>query len=291
MIGILRNVAFVTLTALLIGCSSVSPPEFTSEPQSTELLAKESLAREESRPQNEPYRIHAGDLLRVISPDSSPIYEARVRQDGTFEVPPLGKFVAVEKTIDELEAELMRKDSRYTKGSLRISDCCLYFYVAGEVQAPGPKTYDKRVTVSQVIREAGGFTKFANTNPIKLIRANGANELVKFGNTNADPQVYPGDTIEVKRGRAALATLETNTVDRFRIADVLTITAPEISEPHETLFRIQSDGTILITSVGKFVAAGRTARELHAEIAEKDFALLQRRAVSMLLHVDLLSHR
>jgi protein involved in polysaccharide export with SLBB domain len=74
----------------------------------------------------------------------------------------------------------------------------LIYSVTGEVNAPGPKDLDETVTLSTAIKMAGGFTKSANTNSVRLIRSGYPPETIRL-NSGADPLIFSGDTIEVKR--------------------------------------------------------------------------------------------
>jgi protein involved in polysaccharide export with SLBB domain len=195
MIGILRHVAFVSFAALILGCRSVRPPEFTSEPESPDVIRTNAIA--------ESYRLHTGDMLSLSSPDYPPVYEARIDADGNFNVPSLGAFRAAGKTIAEARDNIVKKDPRYQNYSLMICGCELLYYVTGKVQSAGLKPFQSAMTVFQAITAAGGFTKFAETNKVQLLRARGKRVWVRLTDTNSCPLIFNGDTVVVSRKRAA----------------------------------------------------------------------------------------
>jgi polysaccharide export outer membrane protein len=77
------------------------------------------------------------------------------------------------------------------------------FYVTGEVKNPGRQIYSGQMTVTKAITSAGDFTDFANRKKDWLIRANGQRIRVNcddiMDGSAPDPQVYPGDQIQVTR--------------------------------------------------------------------------------------------
>lgn len=145
-------------------------------------------------------RIQVGDTVQLGSPDSARPYLFRVEQDGNFTVPSLGTFVAVGKAVGELHDEIVKKDPRYGRFPLSLCACALIYYVTGEIKSPGPKPFMNRLKVSQAIETAGGFTELANKKRVTLRHDDGKSETVKLGDSpQRDAQVFPGDTITVRR--------------------------------------------------------------------------------------------
>ncbi len=83
-------------------------------------------------------------------------------------------------------------------------------FVFGEVKAPGSyKLLEKEVTVLEAITMAGGFTKYAAPNRIKVIRYEGGvgqtikvnvKEITKSGDRSKDVVLKPGDVVVVPQG-------------------------------------------------------------------------------------------
>jgi polysaccharide export outer membrane protein len=78
-----------------------------------------------------------------------------------------------------------------------------WYYVDGEVKSPARQIYNSRITVLKAIASAGGFTDFANKKKVKLTRVDGRTQIVNcpkaLDNPRLDPEVYPGDKIQVPR--------------------------------------------------------------------------------------------
>jgi len=82
-----------------------------------------------------------------------------------------------------------------------------FIYVGGDVATPGEKTFRTGMTLTQTILTAGG--NLSATKSVKIARRNAAGLLttVEYDvNSIAqgkipDPQMVPGDRIEVRRGK------------------------------------------------------------------------------------------
>jgi polysaccharide export outer membrane protein len=188
--GWMSMLSVLTFSALSVGCR-ISQPSFLDIPaaspsEKTDVFAETNV-------------LQVGDLVVFNFPDAVPPYEERIKKDGTLTLPLIGSIVAAGKTLGDLQGELGKKYPRPGGWPLR-RDLGYCYYVGGEVKAPGPKPYVRRTTVSDVISAAGGFTKFANTNRVQLVRANGTKISVKLDNARPEPLVLPGDSIFVRRG-------------------------------------------------------------------------------------------
>ena len=101
--------------------------------------------------------------------------------------------IDLEKLIKEGDASLniIIQDN----DSIYISEAQTY-YVSGEVNKPNSYKYEKDLTVIKAITMAGGFSKIAAKNKVKIIRkVNG--EKIIFENVNMDEPVLPNDVIVV----------------------------------------------------------------------------------------------
>jgi polysaccharide export outer membrane protein len=126
-------------------------------------------------------------------------HEERIKEDGTITLPLIGSIAVAGKTPREVQKELQEKHPRYF-GYFRPYE--YVYYVGGEVGNPGPKAYLGKTTVTGAIQAAGDFTKAANTRKVKLIRPDGRSEIITDllrMHSGHDPEVYPGDKIEVAR--------------------------------------------------------------------------------------------
>ena len=78
-----------------------------------------------------------------------------------------------------------------------------FYYVGGEVKGGGQRPYTGRITATQAIEAAGGFTDFSNKKKVQIIRADGRIQWLNAKAALKDPKldlwIYPGDKIHVRR--------------------------------------------------------------------------------------------
>ena len=78
-----------------------------------------------------------------------------------------------------------------------------WYYINGEVRAPNRQIYNSRITVLKAIASASGFTDFANKTKVRLTRVDGRTQIINcrkaLTNPALDPEVYPGDKVQVPR--------------------------------------------------------------------------------------------
>ncbi len=149
-----------------------------------------------------------GDLITVKFSDTvepPPPHEERIKDDGTITLPLIGSVRAVGKSPGELQKELHAAyvPKYYLRLTVTVTQSTeLSYSVLGEIRVPGPKAYLGRTTVTQAIGAAGGLTDYASKT-LQLTRANGTLIKVKYkkaiSDPRLDPQVYPGDIINVPK--------------------------------------------------------------------------------------------
>lgn len=170
------------------------------------------------------YILHPGDVIGV-SIFREPDLDVRQMLDneGVAVIPLLAEVKLAGKSVREAEDYLetlylerdILKDPRVTVSVMQFS--MKTFQVVGEVRAQGIKGFPQDKTemdILEAIAIAGGFTEFANTGNIRIIRLNENGDEVDLtmnvkdyigggGRTEQERQrylVYPGDRIYV-RGR------------------------------------------------------------------------------------------
>jgi protein involved in polysaccharide export with SLBB domain len=155
-----------------------------------------------------PIGLRAGELVTVTFSDlvnPVPPFEGRIKEDGTITLLLNQTFTAAGKTNAELEKEIR---DRYVPrlfvnltATIRVHD--RFFYVDGEVRQPSRQEYRSDITVLGAVAAAGGFTDFASTKKVQVIRAN--NQKVKVNcekareNPELDLPIYPNDRVIVPR--------------------------------------------------------------------------------------------
>jgi protein involved in polysaccharide export with SLBB domain len=155
-----------------------------------------------------PVGLRVGDLLSVTFSDLAnpvPPFEGRIKEDGTITLILNQTFVAVEKTIVELEKEI--RDRYVPKlfvnltATVRVHD--RFFYVDGQVKQPSRQEYRSDITVLGAIAAAGGFTDYANRKKVQVIRADNQKVTVNCEKAKERPEldvpIYPNDRVNVPR--------------------------------------------------------------------------------------------
>jgi polysaccharide export outer membrane protein len=114
----------------------------------------------------------------------------RTGKDGN----PEGKIVVdlerlIEKGDTTLNIDILNNDSIY------ISKAETY-YVTGEVQKPDSYKLESDITIIKAITKAGGFSKIAAKDKVRIIRTVDGEKKV-YETVNMDTPVFPGDVIVV----------------------------------------------------------------------------------------------
>jgi protein involved in polysaccharide export with SLBB domain len=153
-------------------------------------------------------RLRPDDLVTVVftgAPSAPDRFDGRIKQDGHISLPLVGTVLAEGKTTGQLEKEIhdLFVPRFYITLNVNVNSENRYFFVDREVKKPDRIVYSGKITVSQAIASAGGFTDFANKKKVQLIRANGEihriNCIKSQSNPELDLEVFPGDKIIVPR--------------------------------------------------------------------------------------------
>jgi polysaccharide export outer membrane protein len=194
---------FALLLASLVftGCASSTSDPFLSDNPGPP-------AAGESPQSEEVAHFHIGETVSVYfseAPDEIPEHDEPIKEDGNITLPYIGPVHAAGKTAGELQKEIhdLYVPNYYVRLTVTVKPGDLVYFVSGEVKGPGRQLYVGQTTVTKAITSAGDFTDFANHSKIWLIRANGQRIKVNYNraieDVSQDPQVYPGDQIQVLR--------------------------------------------------------------------------------------------
>ncbi|GBC59237.1 sugar ABC transporter substrate-binding protein [Desulfonema ishimotonii] len=158
----------------LIACVSAPSPD-------SEMAADSVSEKNEKNP--EQYIIGKGDILEVITwkePDFS--REVPVRIDGRISFPLLDDIQAAGRTPGQVRDEIMIRLKDFVNHpvvSVAVkASVSKRFYIIGEIAKPGEYPLIKHLTVVQAFALAGGFTEWASTKDIILIRHEAGEEKV-----------------------------------------------------------------------------------------------------------------
>ncbi|MFZ5862729.1 MAG: polysaccharide biosynthesis/export family protein [Nitrospirota bacterium] len=155
------------------------------------------------------YRIGPEDLLEVTVWKNADLSKTvTVRPDGMITLPLIGELRAGGLTADDVRNEIKTRLERYKElpdVTVTVAEVRSYsLYILGEVKAPGRYQVKSYTTVLQALALAGGFTEWADTSEIVVVRRAGEpkdqrlrlryKDLIRRG----DPGLMPGDTLIVQ---------------------------------------------------------------------------------------------
>ena len=133
-------------------------------------------------PQNsDDYQLGPEDVLEVIvwkNPDLSKV--VTVRPDGKISLPLIGDIPATGFTSVQVKDDIAERLREFYKESPQVSIIVqnansYVIYILGQVERPGQYTVKRGTTFLQALALAGGFTPFAATNEILVLR-NGSSD-------------------------------------------------------------------------------------------------------------------
>jgi polysaccharide biosynthesis/export protein len=151
-------------------------------------------------PQDQPYRLDAGDRLRIVVYGQEGLTNTyAVDAGGSITMPLIGAVRARGLTPAEFAASVT---AHLKKGYLRepyvAAEIESYrpFFILGEIAAPGQYPFVPNMTVESAVAIAGGFSPRAQRNSVKLTRPS------EGGTAQAQvppgTMLQPGDTIVVQ---------------------------------------------------------------------------------------------
>lgn len=148
---------------------------------------------------NEPYRLDAGDRVRVIVYNEASITNVyEVSQAGMISLPLVGLLPARGATAGEMQARIA---ARLAQSFIRDPDVAVEvaqhrpYFVLGEVGTAGQYAYTPGMNAETAIAKAGGFSPRANRRVVRVSRA--INGKLYEGNIAVTEPIRPGDTIYV----------------------------------------------------------------------------------------------
>jgi protein involved in polysaccharide export with SLBB domain len=146
-------------------------------------------------------------LIFLLNSNASPdkIYvKAVVGTNGTVALISNQVFTATGKSVASLVREI---HDRYVPAifpeAIVALACCHAYYVTGEVNSPGARDLENRLTVLQAVELAGGFTKQANRKKVLIIHRDGSRQVLNCidaqKNPKLDLELREDDAISVPR--------------------------------------------------------------------------------------------
>lgn len=157
------------------------------------------------------YRIGPSDVLSIyVWKEEELTRDVTVMSDGRISFPLIGEVMAEGRSVTELKEIITDRLKNYIDAPevtvLVDQSLSRRIYTIGKVTEPGPYPLAPGMSVIQALSAAGGFTEWADTKEILIIRRQGEKEVQIPFNYNAYTDgdnieqnilLKPGDTIVV----------------------------------------------------------------------------------------------
>ena len=175
------------------------------------VLTQGVLAQGQNGAPDEPYKLLAGDQLRVsVWKEPELQRDVIIRPDGRFSFPLVGDVVAKGKSVAQIQKEITKALTQFIpEAVITVSVTAASgnkIYVIGQVQKPGEFVVNPMVDVMQALSIAGGMTPFASVNDILILRRESGRqsmlpfhygEVEKGRNLEQNIVLRPGDVVVV----------------------------------------------------------------------------------------------
>jgi polysaccharide export outer membrane protein len=185
----------------------VAPPVVTS----TATAVSAPLPGRTGQTARTAYRLRANDpiiiFLRDLPNNRDQQIEDIIDDQGSVNLPYLGRMTAAGKTTTEFEQEIEEKyvkDQIYRRITVNVVMPQQFIFVDGEVKSPNRYQLVAGMTLLQAVSAAAGTTEFANPEKVQLIRG-GSNTIYNIRELRKTPEKDPpleaGDRIFVPESR------------------------------------------------------------------------------------------
>jgi polysaccharide export outer membrane protein len=163
---------------------------------------------------SEDYQIGPEDVLEVLVWKNDALSKTvNVRPDGKISLPLIGDVAAAGLSPGQVREQILEKLQEYYKEpppvSVIVQQAKSYvIYILGEVKNPAQYVVKRGTTILQAVALAGGFTPFASTNGIVVLRRENNNndqsrikirykDIISGSDLSSNIILKPGDTIIV----------------------------------------------------------------------------------------------
>jgi polysaccharide export outer membrane protein len=157
------------------------------------------------------YLIGANDVLNIyVWKEKELTQDVTVMPDGKISFPLIGEVVAAGRTVTQLRDAIAAKLEKFVTApevTVIVKEArSQIIYTIGKVTKPGPYPLTPQMRVLQALSAAGGFTEWADTKNILIVRVEGGKESqIKFNykeytsGEKLDQNILlkPGDTVVV----------------------------------------------------------------------------------------------
>jgi polysaccharide export outer membrane protein len=146
----------------------------------------------------EPYRLNPGDVLSIsVWNEEALNQDVMILPDGTISFPLVGILTVSNQTPEQVRDKLKEQLSRLIPDpeinlTVRTVDGNNIFII-GKVNQPGRFTMNSPTDVVQALSLAGGFTPYAKSDSIQILRRTGEKqEIIRFDYT----KIADGEALE-----------------------------------------------------------------------------------------------
>jgi len=202
----MRALLWIGLGTMMLGAGNTPAQDAGKSASKPAQPAPQSVGAPDSS-----YKIGPQDVLRIDVWKEAEISRAvPVRPDGKISLPLLNDVQASGLTAMELAnniTEGLKKFINNPQVTVSVTEInSRRVYVTGEVSKPGAYPLLPNMTALQAVTSAGGFTQFARTKNIYILRNEGGkqtkysfnyNDVVKGKRSDENITLQPGDTIVV----------------------------------------------------------------------------------------------
>jgi polysaccharide export outer membrane protein len=204
---VLSAILLVAAVGLLAGCGGGGIPEWNPKKDRGAMMGLNAAGSATNAPDK--VILQAGDPISITFSDVPPPgiekWQGRIGEDGNITLHLNVTIKAIGKTPNQVSQEIrdayVPKYYKYLTATVQPEE--RFYFVGGEVRAPGSRPYSGTMTVTRAIDTAGGFTDYAKRTEIILTRANGNKFKINYKKAIKDPAhdpvVYPNDRVEVGR--------------------------------------------------------------------------------------------
>jgi len=129
------------------------------------------------------YRLNPGDILNIsVWNEESLQQQVLVLPDGTISFPLVGILKVADRTPEQIQDELKEKLSRLIPDpEINLTVQAVdgnNIFIIGKVNQPGRFPMTRPTDVIQALSLAGGFTPYAKTDRIQILRRTGATQRI-----------------------------------------------------------------------------------------------------------------
>jgi polysaccharide export outer membrane protein len=169
----LSSLIYLTVMAIVSACAPQMPYIWVED------LPKESDTQSD-------YHIEPGDELHIAVWDQAQITgNSVVRDDGKITVTLVGDIKVASMTTDEAAKVIAKRLEGNIVQNVRVNVVVVktkpnFVTVIGEVKNPGKIELHNKDNLLDILSECGGFTEFARTNHIYLLRVTHRLQVIRF---------------------------------------------------------------------------------------------------------------